>query len=153
MHSTALTPSQRAAFWRAAAMAAKEVGEPLETYRKRVMREELGVEHLAEVSRTTGFDCLMARLFHDACMDDIAVQYSTSATTRLRHVIVAAATQIAPESPLFYLAGIMIQSRTVIMDRSILAARLSMDSGWLDFTIPQLRRILAMLQTHLRRHQ
>jgi len=153
MPSSTLTRPQRAAFWRAAAMAAKELGEPLESYRKRVMREELDVEHLADVSRTTGYDCLMARIWHDAGRDDLAVNCVTSATTRLRHVIVAAATQIAPESPLWYLAGIMIQSRTVIMDRSILAARLSMDSGWLDFTIPQLRRILAMLQTHLRRHQ
>ncbi|MBQ1428226.1 MAG: hypothetical protein IIZ06_01035 [Kiritimatiellae bacterium] len=153
MPSSTLTRPQLAAFWRAAAMAAKEVGEPLESYRKRVMREELGVEHLAEVSRTTGFDTIMARIWHDAGRDDLAVNCATAATTRLRHVIVAAATQIAPESPLVYLAGVMLQSRTVNMDKSILAACLSTDSGWLDFTIPQLRRILAMLQTHLRRRQ
>ena len=37
-------------------------------------------------------------------------------------------------------------------DQPTLAARLTTDSGWLDLTNPQLRRLLAMLKTHLRRH-
>ena len=44
------------------------------------------------------------------------------------------------------------QSHTVRgYDQPALAARLASDSGWLDLTNPQLRRILAMLKTHLRR--
>lgn len=42
--------------------------------------------------------------------------------------------------------------RTARPRRPSRAARLAADSGWLDFTDPQLRRILAMLKTHLRRH-
>jgi hypothetical protein len=46
----------------------------------------------------------------------------------------------------------MIQSHTVRgYDQPALAASLASDSGWLDLTNPQLRRLLAMIKTHLRR--
>ena len=58
----------------------------------------------------------------------------------------------SPGNALGYVAGVMIQSRTVRgYDQPALAARLASDTGWLDLTNPQLRRILAMLKTHLRR--
>lgn len=147
-----LTPAQRKVLFLEIRPAAIEVGEDPESYRKRILREELGVDHLSEVSRGSGFDRLMARVCRDAGDDARAIKYSLSAVARYRHLIVETAEKIAPGNALEYVAGVMIQSCTVRDVRpAILAARLSTDSGWLDLTDPQLRRLLAMLQTHLRR--
>lgn len=148
-----LTKPQIAAYFRAAGAAARALGEPLDAYRKRVMAEELGVEHLSQVSSTTGFDTLMARICRDAGDDANAIKYALATSTRLRHLITDAAEALAPGNALNYVAGVMIQSRTVRgYDQPTLTARLASDSGWLDLTNPQLRRLLAMLKTHLRRH-
>ena len=147
-----LSQSQRCILFETIREAAHEQGEEPEAYRKRVMREELGVEHLADVSRGLGFDLLMARVCRDAGDDVSAIKYATASTARLRHLITDAAEALAPGNALSYVAGVMIQSRTVRgYDQSTLAARLASDSGWLDFTDAQLRRVLAMLKTHLRR--
>lgn len=148
-----LSESQRRTLFAAIREAAREQGEQPEAYRKRVMAEELGVEHLSQVSATTGYDTLMARICRDAGDDANAIKYALAATTRLRHLITDAAEALAPGNALSYVAGVMIQSRTVRgYDQPTLAARLTTDSGWLDLTNPQLRRILVMLKTHLRRH-
>lgn len=150
--SNCLSQSQRMTLFAMIREAAREQGEQPEAYRKRIMAEELGVDHLSEVSRGSGFDRLMARVCRDAGDDARAIKYSLSAVARYRHLIVETAEKIAPGNALEYVAGVMIQSRTVRDVRpAILAARLSTDSGWLDLTDPQLRRLLAMLQTHLRR--
>ena len=152
--ASGLTQSQRCTLFATVREAAREQGEPPEAYRKRVMREELGVEHLADVSRGSGFDRLMARVCRDAGDDAGAIRYALASTARLRALIVDAAEALAPGGhALAYIAGVLLQSRTVRgVDQPTLAARLARDSGWLDFTDKQLRRILAMLKTHLRRH-
>ena len=65
-----LTPAQRSAFFRALSAASIELGldtaEDRETYRKTVMREETGKEHLAQLSRTKDFDACMRRFAADA---------------------------------------------------------------------------------------
>ena len=147
-----LTQSQRMTLFATIREAAREQGEQPEAYRKRILAEELGVDHLSEVSRGSGFDRIMARVCRDAGNDARALKYSLSAVARYRHLIVKTAERIAPGNALEYVAGVMIQSRTVRDVRPpSLAARLSTDSGWLDLTDLQLRRLLAMLQTHLRR--
>ena len=152
MGKSGITDSQRLMLLAAVRRAAGELGEEQEAYRKRVMSEELGVDHLCDVSRGGGFDVLMARICRDAGDYDRAIGYSLSAAGRYRHVIVAAAEEIAPGGALEYVAGVMIQSR-MVRDEAVpeLAARLKADSGWLDFTMPQMRRLLAMLRTYLRR--
>lgn len=148
-----LSQSQRCTLFATIREAAREQGEQPEAYRKRVMAEELGVEHLSQVSSTTGFDTLMARICRDAGDDANAIKYALATSTRLRRLVMDAAEALAPGSALAYVAGVMIQSHTVRgYDQPTLAARLASDTGWLDFTDPQLRRILAMLKTHLRRH-
>lgn len=149
-----LSQSQRCTLFAMIREASREQGEQPEAYRKRVMAEELGVEHLSEVSRGSGFDRLMARVCRDAGDDARAIDYSLSAVARYRALILDAAEKIAPGAALDYVAGVMIQSRTVRgVSQPVLAARLTVDSGWLDLTDAQLRRILAMLKTHLRRLQ
>lgn len=148
-----LSQSQRRTLFATIRAAAREQGEQPEAYRKRVMAEELGVEHLSQVTATTGFDTLMARICRDAGDDANAIKYALATTTRLRHLITDAAEALAPGNALGYVAGVMIQSHTVRgYDQPTLTARLASDSGWLDLTNPQLRRLLAMLKTHLRRH-
>ena len=65
-----LTPAQRAAFFCALQAASVELGhttaEEREAYRKQVMREETGKEHLAKLSRTADFDACMRRFAADA---------------------------------------------------------------------------------------
>ena len=148
-----LSDAQRRTLFAAIRDAARECGETQEAYRKRVMAEELGVEHLSQVSATTGFDTLMARVCSDAHDDAGAIRYALAPHMRLRRLVMDAAEALAPGSALAYVAGVMIQSHTVRgYDQPTLAARLTTDSGWLDLTNPQLRRLLAMLKTHLRRH-
>ena len=68
--SSGLTPAQRSAFFRALQAASIELGhatpEEREAYRKTVMREECGKEHLAQLSRTKDFDACMRRFAVDA---------------------------------------------------------------------------------------
>ena len=68
--SSGLTPAQRSAFFRALQAASIELGhatpEEREDYRKTVMREETGKEHLAQLSRTKDFDACMRRFASDA---------------------------------------------------------------------------------------
>ena len=147
-----LTDAQRRVLFATIREAARECGETPEVYRKRVMAEELGVDHLSKVSRGSGYDTLMARICRDAGDDASALKYALATTTRLRRLITEAAALLAPGNPLGYVAGVMIQSRTVRgYDQPTLAARLASDSGWLDMSAPQLRRVLAMLKTHIRR--
>ena len=148
-----LSESQRRTLFSSLRNAAREVGEPPEVYRRRIMAEELDVESLSQVTPTSGFDKLMARICRDAGDDANAIKYALATSTRLRHLVIDAAEALAPGSALSYVAGVMIQSHTVRgYDQPTLAARLASDTVWLDLTNPQLRRLLAMLKTHLRRH-
>lgn len=147
-----LSQSQRRTLFATIREAAREQGEQPEAYRKRIMADELGAEHLAQVSPTLGFDTLMARACRDAGDTASAIKYALGATTRLRHLILEAAAQIAPHAPLEYVAGVMLQSRTVTgINLVLLVARLSQESFWCQLSASQLRRVLAMLLTHLRR--
>lgn len=147
-----LSESQRRTLFAAIRDAARECGEQPEAYRKRIMREELDVEHLSQVSATSGFDTLMARVCRDAGDLQRATLYVTQATRRLQHLIVEAARRIAPDDPCGYVAGVMQQSRLAPLgDAATLADRLRNGSAWLDVPEPHLRRILAMLKTHIRR--
>jgi len=116
------------------------------------MREKLDVDHLSQVSATTGYDTLMARICRDSGDFQRAAAYAAQAARRLQYLIVESARAIAPDDPCGYVAGVMLQSRIAPHgDASTLADRLRSGSAWLDVPEPHLRRILAMLKTHLRR--
>lgn len=147
-----LSQSQRRTLFATIREAAREQGEEPEAYRKRIMADELGVEHLSLVSSTSGFDTLMARACADAGDAQRAAIYATQAARRLQHVIIEAARRLAPADPCAYVAGVMVQSRLApVGDASTLADRLRDGSAWLDVPEPHLRRILVMLKTHIRR--
>lgn len=139
--------------------AASNVGEDQESYRKRVMQSELGVEHLRDVTKTLGFDKLMARVLADAQRYDEAMNFVGGDVKRLRFVCVRAATRIilnegrqAYEHEVYrYIASIFTQMRLSYEDRDSLAFRLQRDDGWDDFTPFQIKKVVAALQKHIRR--
>ena len=147
-----LSESQRRTLFSSLRNAAREVGEPPEEYRRRIMREELDVEHLSQVTPTLGFDTLMARICRDSGDYQRATIYATQTARRMQYLIIDAARAISPYAPYRYVAGVMQQSRLAPLgDAATLADRLRSGSAWLDVPEPHLRRILAMLKTHLRR--
>ncbi len=158
MSKQPLTDLQRRTFFMALRPAAQEAGECPETYRKRILKEELGVEHMAEVGRSGDFDKLMSRIWQDRGDYCRALEYSTASIGRLRYMIVAAAKRIVEAKPDYagdvydYIAGVMHQSR-MVADRPprAWAARLADESAWLDFTVADLKRVLMMLNAHISR--
>ena len=90
-----LTTLQRATLFAHVKNAAAECGEKPEAYRKRIMREELGVDHLSEVSRTDGFDRLMCRMLKDCGDYSHALDYVGGDIRRLRYLALSAARQSA----------------------------------------------------------
>ena len=146
------TAAQRRAFFAEVRKAARELGENQEAYRRRVMAEELGVEHLADVQRGAGYDRLMARVCADAGDHALAGEYAVASSYRLRALVVKAARKVAPANPFRYVAGCMVQSGLArTRDAGALAESLESGAGWLDYPDETLRRVLAMLRIHLRR--
>lgn len=79
-----LTKKQAALFWRCLAAAAERQAVPdREAYRKRVLREELGIEHMRDIGRTGDFDRLMLRLAQDAEDWQSLAYYSVAGERRL----------------------------------------------------------------------
>ncbi len=138
--------------------AAREVGEEPEAYRRRILQQELGVEHLSAVNRRGDFDRLMSRIWQDRGDYGRALAYERGSFSRLRHLIVRAAERIVAATPEYrrsaysYIAAVMHQCG-MLAERPTQAYtdRLVASSAWVDFTEPQLRRLLMMLNTHISR--
>ena len=150
MKDTALTKPQFAAYWRAATAAAREVGEPLETYRKRVMREECGVESVKALSRTGDFDKVMLRFSVDAGDYESAAKYAVGDSLRKAVLIRICCAQVmqllgvtyGSSQALEYLAGIIRQANL----------ECGYDTAfWMDCPPDSLTALFAMLDTHRRR--
>lgn len=151
-----LTATQRGIFFSWVKTAAAECGEDSDTYRKRIMREELGVDHLSEVSRTSGFDKLMCRVLKDSGEFALALPYVAGNENRLRYLVVEAAKKIVGTTDLVaasrYIAGVAVNMRFSRQTVDALAMQLQRDDGWDDFTELQLKKLVAALNTHIRRH-
>lgn len=156
--SKTLSQLQRKTLFRYVHSAAAELGEDPEAYRKRVMKDVLDAEHLADVNPRGDYERLMSRICSDAGDFNRALSFSVAAVGRYRYAILATAREIlafSPNSstrPIDYVAGLMFQSR-MIKDRPtpLYIARLESDSGWLDFSTRDLKNLLAMLHSHLSR--
>lgn len=151
-----LTNCQRKTFFSLVRSAAAELGEEPETYRKRILREELGVEHMADVSRTDGFDKLMTRLWQDLGDYERASAYVGGSLIRLKHLIVAAAAEIVSKAgkgtALDYIAGVMFRSGLIATKPSkAWAESLASEGTWMAFSEREVRALLMMLNAHLAR--
>lgn len=155
--SSGLTPAQRAAFFRALQAASIELGhatpEERETYRKTVMREETGKEHLAQLSRTKDFDACMRRFASDAGDFETASRFAIADDARKAAILriccaqvlqlkgcVAGTTEAAD-----YLAGIVEQAR-VPCGRDVRDS-----SFWMDCAPGSVLTLFQILDTHRRR--
>lgn len=146
-----ITKRQAALFWRFLAAAAECQAVPdREAYRKRVLREELGVEHLRDVGRTGDFDKLMLRLAQDAEDWHGLAYYSVAGERRLADLVADCATQVLELSPglgvhpMAYVSGILNQS-------GMSPIRVAGGDYWLDLAPDDLARLLQILDTHRRR--
>ena len=152
-----LTPAQRAAFFRALQVACIELGhdtaEAREAYRKTVMREETGKEHLAQLSRTADFDACMRRFATDAGDFEAASRFGVADVARKAALVRICCAQVmqlkgAPAGStdaIDYLSGIVEQVR-VPCGRNLIDS-----SFWLDVNPDSLTVLFQILDTHRRR--
>ena len=107
-----ITAAQRAAFWRHFSAACQAQGIPAderEAYRRAVLREEGGVEHLADLGRTHGFDAVCLRLCLDADDYDGAARYEVGDARRMGAIVESVIREIVagtPTAPEAYLRGV-----------------------------------------------
>ena len=153
-----LTTLQRATLFAHVKNAAVECGENPEVYRRRIMREELGVDHLSEVSRTYGFERLMCRMLKDCGDYSHALDYTGGDVRRLRYLALSAANAVCDGAPedverqlCRYIAGVMVNMHFSPLSRDALAMRLQRADGWDDFTPMQLKKVVAALNLQVRR--
>ena len=152
-----LTPAQRAAFFRALQVACIELGHTTpgerEAYRKTVMREETGKDHLAQLSRTADFDACMRRFAADAGDFEAASRFGVADVARkaaLVRICCAQVMQLKGCTPgtteaVDYLSGIIDQARVPC------GRDLDDDSFWLDCNPDNLLVLFQILDTHRRR--
>lgn len=148
---TSLTKPQLAAYWRAAAAAARNIGEPVDTYRKRVMSEECGVASVKALNRTGDFDKVMLRFSVDAEDYGAAGKFATAGAERLSRLVCICAAQImqlkgAPEGSTAaaeYLAGVIKQA--------CIPCGSDVSGIWMDCPSDTLLALFHILDTHRRR--
>ena len=152
-----LTPAQRSAFFRALQAASIELGldtaEDRETYRKTVMREETGKEHLAQLSRTKDFDACMRRFAADAGDYEAASRFAIADDARKAALVRICCAQVmqlkgctaGTTEAADYLSGIVEQAR-VPCGRDIHDS-----SFWMDCAPGSPLTLFQILDTHRRR--
>lgn len=154
---TPISDLQRRTFFRALRTTVVAIGESAEDYRKRIIREELGFEHMSQVNSTDDFEKLMTRMAVDRGDYEGALRFSGGTVRRLHHLIGEAAVRIVKATPAFrgsgwaYVAGVMAQAGMIPEARRCWADRLSSESGWMDFTERDMMKVLMMLQKQVRR--
>lgn len=152
-----ITPSQRSAFFRALSAACQNLGlntqDEREAYRKRVMKEETGKEHLALLNRTGDFDRCMAHFAKDAGDWQTAAKFASGDAYRMAVMIRICCQQImqlkghpdGSDAAKDYLRGILEQSR-------IVCGTYANDSSfWMDISQDSLLTVFQILDTHRRR--
>lgn len=153
MDTNTLTLKQTAAFWRLFSAACKANAIPSadrEPYRKRLLKETLGVEHMSQITRTAGFDRIMARLAREAGDSALAARYAIADDRRRAALAAECATQLlqlaASETsdPIPYISGILAQAR-------LSPLRPSGPDWFLDLSPDALPTLLEILDTHRRR--
>lgn len=155
-----LTKQQLAAFWRIFPQAAKEMGGDETSYRRKVLSEEAGVEHLGDLGRTTGFEKVMSRLASDAGDFELAIKYAGGESNRYRHLILTRARDIISKSgdtsttPERYVAGILLRGRMVYrpyLNVDTLGDRMASGEEWDSFPPATLHLLLQIITTEWRK--
>ena len=146
-----LTKAQISAYWRAASVAARNIGESVDGYRKEVMLEECGLRSIKDLNRTTDFDRVMARFLADAGDYESAAKYAVGDSLRKAVLIRICCAQVmqllgvtsGSSQALEYLAGIIRQAN--------LECGSDAAGFWLDCPADDLMALFHILDTHRRR--
>ena len=153
-----LTQPQIAAYFRAANAAARALGEPLDAYRKRVMKEVCNVTSIKQLNRTSDFDAVMTRFAEDADDYQSACHFAVGSGRRLAVLIGAVCEQVMQLKSLEATATGATATTTPAEDylRTILNRSGNLRSNqaggwWLDLSDTNLQAVFAMLDTHRRR--
>ena len=146
MTDAKITDSQRRRFWRlfgASTRAQNLDRAAAEIYRKTVLREEAGVDHLADVGRTSDFDAVCLRLSVDGDLMEDGLHFSMSRSRRIRALIDKDAKSIAPDNPIGYVNAVAVRS-----------GMLQDTQDWReDLVEDDLLTILKMLRSYANRHR
>lgn len=155
--STGITQRQRMAFFRAHHAACVNLGLTTayerEEYRKSVMREETGKDHLADIGRTDEFDKVMKRFSADAGDYETACRFAVGDDARKAALIRICCAQVlqlkgcpsGSQEAQDYLAGIIEQARIPC------GRDLTDSSFWMDVSPDSLVTLFQILDTHRRR--
>jgi len=155
-----LTSMQIKRFFPEAKRAADNLGLSIDEYKVEILRSELGVEHLHDVTKTSGYDKLMQRVFADQGNYERAMDFVGGDVKRLRFLATRAATRILLNKGetsagdmmvAKYIASVFFQMGFTTMDRDAMAFKLMRPDGWDDFTDLQIKKVVAALQKHVRR--
>ena len=153
-----LTQPQIATYFRAANAAARALGEPLDAYRKRVMKEVCNVTSIKQLNRTSDFDVIITRFAEDAADYQSACHFAVGSGRRLAVLIGAVCEQVMQLKSLETTATGVIATTTpaedylrTILDRSGNLRNDTAGGWWLDLADSNLQSVFAMLDTHRRR--
>lgn len=152
-----ITKSQRYAFFRACSVACQNLGLDTQlerdAYRKRIMKEETGKDHLTQLNRTTDFDKCMTRFAQDAGDWQTASKFASGDAYRLAVMIRICCQQVmqlkgypdGSDAATNYLRGILERSQiacgTYVNDSSF----------WMDISKDSVLTVFQILDTHRRR--
>ena len=153
-----LTKPQIAAYFRAAGAAARALGEPLDAYRKRVMKEVCNATSIKQLNRTGDFDAIMTRFAEDAADYQSACHFAVGSGRRLAVLVGAVCEQVmqlisleaAATGATATTAPAEAYLRT-ILNRSGNLRNDTAGGWWLDLPDSNLQSVFAMLDTHRRR--
>ena len=149
-----ITKPQMAAYFRAANAAARALGEPLDAYRKRVMKEVCNATSIKQLNRTNDFDAVMTRFAEDADDYQSACHFAVGSGRRLAVLIGAVCEQVMQLKCLEATAetgAITTTYLRTILNRSGNLRSNQAGGWWLDLSDTNLQAVFAMLDTHRRR--
>lgn len=149
-----ITKPQMAAYFRAANAAARALGEPLDTYRKRVMKEVCNVTSIKQLNRTGDFDAVMMRFAEDADDYQSACHFAVGSGRRIAVLIAAVCEQVMQLKSLETTATTTTPAEDylrTILNRSGNLRSNQAGGWWLDLSDTNLQAVFAMLDTHRRR--
>ena len=154
-----LTKPQIAAYFRAAGSAARALGEPLDAYRKRIMKEVCNATSIKQLNRTSDYDAVMTRFAEDSSDYEAACHFATGSGRRLATLTAIVCEQViqlrrcqaaAQAEPIpdgddlaRYLNGVLRQSAKLTQFVS--------GPWWLDIADRDIRSVFLILDTHRRR--
>lgn len=150
-----MTVKQMRIFWAAFGEACSSLGitqDERDGYRKQVMREETGCEHLRDVSNARGFERIMARLKADAGDYQAAGSFAIGDERRMGAMIDDCARQVfeldghsgGHADVLAYVVGILNRS-------GMTQIRVNSSTWWMDFAPDKPMKVFQILDTHRRR--